>query len=58
MEEKEKEKEEEKQKLSEIAMQSFSDEGSIKRYLRFIAYQLIDIKYELKELKDIEKHGV
>ena len=39
-------------------MQAFSDECKIKNYLCFIVKQLIDIKYELKELKDIEKHGV
>ena len=54
----ESEKEKEKQKLKEIAMQVFSDERKIKDYLRFIANQLIDIKYGLKELKDTENHGV
>ena len=54
----EEEKAKEKQELREITMQVFSDECKIKNYLCFVAKQLIDIKYELKELKDIEKHGV
>ena len=54
----EKEKAEEKQKLREITMRFFSNGVMIENYLCFIANQLIDIKYELKELKDIEKHGV
>lgn len=54
----EKEKAEEKQRLREIATQVRSDEGMVRDYLYFIAKQLIDVKYELKELKDIEKHGV
>ena len=54
----EKEKAEENRELSKIVTQFFSREGMVENYLRFIAKQLIDIKYELKELKDIEKHGV
>ena len=53
----EKEKGKEKHELREIAMEFLLDESIITNYLYFIANQLIDIKYELKELKDIEKHG-
>lgn len=52
------EKYNDKVELGDIATVVRSDAGVIKDYLYFIANQLIDIKYELKELKDIEKHGV